>query len=247
MREARFTVSPITVYSLRRGEPTLPATTLPRCRPMPMRNGQSLPAFCSSIGDEHLARRGDGTLGRLRIVERRAEQCEEAVAEKLVHDAAVAIDDLDQDREGRIQSLNNLLRRAHAGGGRKAANVDKHDGNAAGIAFGRRTRLEQTLDDLRRDVLAKQVGHVITRRGGGDAGFELPAQLRTDRTRDDAAGEDHGAARYQKAVAKVGSPTAACAAGCRNASPSSSALATKPVKADSQKSSRNVERMMNTK
>src|SRR5262249_29311900 len=49
MREARFTVSPITVYSLRRGEPTLPATTLPRCRPMPMRNGQSLPALCCSM------------------------------------------------------------------------------------------------------------------------------------------------------------------------------------------------------
>src|SRR5262249_33989714 len=49
MREARFTASPITVYSLRRGEPTLPATTFPRCRPMPMRNGQSLPILCCSM------------------------------------------------------------------------------------------------------------------------------------------------------------------------------------------------------
>ena len=39
MRAAKFTVSPITVYSLRRGEPMLPATTSPIWMPMPIRSG----------------------------------------------------------------------------------------------------------------------------------------------------------------------------------------------------------------
>src|SRR5262249_5777410 len=133
-------------------------------------------------GGKHLTRRGDGPFGRVRIVERRPEQREEAVAEKLVHDATVTIDNIDQDRESRIQPLNNLLRRAYAGGGRKAANVDEHHGYAPAIAPGGRAGCEQTLNHLRRDVLAKQVGHVIARGGGGNAGFELVTQLRAHST-----------------------------------------------------------------
>ena len=41
-RAAKFTVSPITVYSLRRGEPILPATTSPKWMPMPMRSGHEV-------------------------------------------------------------------------------------------------------------------------------------------------------------------------------------------------------------
>ena len=39
MRAAVFVMSPITVYSRRRSEPTLPEMTSPVFRPMPIRNG----------------------------------------------------------------------------------------------------------------------------------------------------------------------------------------------------------------
>src|SRR6266436_1007620 len=91
-------------------------------------------------------------------------------------------------------SSHDLLRRPRTRGGGKAANVDEHDGYAPGISGGRWARREQTLHDLRRHVLSKQIGYVIARGGGSDARFELPAQLRPDGTRDHAASEDHGAA-----------------------------------------------------
>src|SRR5262249_779093 len=39
MRAARFTASPMIVYSLRLAEPTFPVTARPACRPMPSRVG----------------------------------------------------------------------------------------------------------------------------------------------------------------------------------------------------------------
>src|SRR5260221_1678445 len=59
---------------------------------------------------KHSARSRDGTPWRVGIVERRAKQRQEAVPEKLVHDAAIAIDDLDQYRKRCVQSVDNLLR-----------------------------------------------------------------------------------------------------------------------------------------
>src|SRR6266404_2003007 len=59
---------------------------------------------------KHFARGRDGAPRRVGIVERRTKQRQEAVPEKLVHDAAVAIDDLDQYGERCVQSVDNLLR-----------------------------------------------------------------------------------------------------------------------------------------
>src|SRR5262245_59181898 len=83
---------------------------------------------------KHFARGRDGAPWRVGIVERRTKQRQEAVPEKLVHDAAVAIDDLDQYRERCVQSLDNLLRSAVARRGRKATDVDEHDGDLPRIA-----------------------------------------------------------------------------------------------------------------
>ena len=44
IREAVFVVSPITAYSVRRGEPTLPESTIPELMPIPIRIGSSTPA-----------------------------------------------------------------------------------------------------------------------------------------------------------------------------------------------------------
>jgi hypothetical protein len=93
-----------------------------------------------------------------------------------------------------IESVHHLLRRPRTRRGGKAANVDEHDGYAPVIGGCRWARGEQPFHDLRRHVLSKQVGYVIARGGGGDARFELTAQLRPDGTRDHAASEDHGAA-----------------------------------------------------
>src|SRR5262249_60974551 len=56
---------------------------------------------------KHFPRGRDAAPRRVGIVERRAEQREEAVAEKLVHDPAIAVDDLDQYRKRRVQSVDN--------------------------------------------------------------------------------------------------------------------------------------------
>ena len=58
-REAKFTVSPMTVYSLRRGEPILPATTSPKWMPMPILSGQLVWRVDALHRGQHLACRGD--------------------------------------------------------------------------------------------------------------------------------------------------------------------------------------------
>ena len=64
---------------------------------------------------EHFARRGDRMLRGVGRLERRAEQRQKAIAEKLVHDAAMAIEDIDQDRERAVEALDHLLRRPRPG------------------------------------------------------------------------------------------------------------------------------------
>src|SRR5256885_6549839 len=52
-RAARFTVSPITVYSLRCGEPTVPVTASPIWMPMPTRSALSGRTRFQSRSEEH--------------------------------------------------------------------------------------------------------------------------------------------------------------------------------------------------
>ena len=47
IRDAVFTVSPITAYSCRRSEPTLPDMTGPELRPIPIRNPSPIPEVSS--------------------------------------------------------------------------------------------------------------------------------------------------------------------------------------------------------
>src|SRR5262249_23591929 len=87
-------------------------------------------------GREHLAAGGHGACRRVRIVEWCAEQRQKAVAEKFVHDATIAVDDVDQHSECGIESVHNLLRRPLTRWGGEVANVDEHDGYAPGIGGG---------------------------------------------------------------------------------------------------------------
>jgi hypothetical protein len=88
-REARFTVSPIAVNSLRRGEPTLPVTASPMVQPdtdpqRPRIVGETAPI---DLHEDLLCGR-DGMMSGGRMVKRRAEDRHEAVAEEFVDEAA---------------------------------------------------------------------------------------------------------------------------------------------------------------
>ena len=73
----------------------------------------------------------------------------ETHTQKLVHDAAVAIQDIDQHSERAVKAIHDLLRRAGARARGEAAEVDKHDGDTADFAAGRGALSHQALDDLR--------------------------------------------------------------------------------------------------
>ena len=129
------------------------------------------------IGFQHFARRGDRPVRRVRRFQRRAEQRQKSVAQKLVHDAAVAIEDVDQHGKRAVEPVHHFLRRAGARAGGEAAKIDEHDGDAANVAVGAGALGHQALDHLRRDVLAEQVGDAVARGRRLDARLELPPQL----------------------------------------------------------------------
>ena len=113
----------------------------------------------------------------VRRLQWRAEQSEKSVAKKLVHDAAVTIEDLDQHGEGAVEPVHHFLRRAGSGAGGEAAEIDEHHGDMADVAVGAGALGHQPFDHLRGDVLAEQVGDPVPRGRRRDAGLELPAQL----------------------------------------------------------------------
>ena len=81
---------------------------------MPIRSGQLVAFVDALVGFQHFARRGDRPVRGVRRFQRRAEQRQKAVAQKLVHDAAMAIEDLDQHGKGAVEPVHHLLRRARA-------------------------------------------------------------------------------------------------------------------------------------
>ena len=91
-RDATFTTSPMTVYSLRVRDPTFPMTTLPD-----MHADADPRGYDGPLGDaaskllEDLAGCQDGVLGVVALGEGRAEDRHESVTQKLVHDAVVLV------------------------------------------------------------------------------------------------------------------------------------------------------------
>ena len=94
-REAVFVVSPIAVYSRRRSEPTLPETTMPVFRPMPILKpsltscSRSHAFHLGSRSREHLARGRERAVGVVGLLDRRAEHGHDPVA--LVGDERAAV------------------------------------------------------------------------------------------------------------------------------------------------------------
>ena len=134
---------------------------------MPMRSGQCVRRVDALHRGQHFARRGDRVVRGVGRLERRAEQRQKSVAEELVHDAAMAIEDIDQHREGAVEPIDHLLRRARTRAAavklRKSTNITATWRiSLCGVgALG-----HQPLDHLRRDVLAEQVGDAVARGGG---------------------------------------------------------------------------------
>ena len=81
---------------------------------MPMRSGQLVALLTRSFAVEHFARRGDRVMRGVGGFQRRTEQRQKSVAQKLVHDAAMAVEDIDQHRERAVEPVDHLLRRARA-------------------------------------------------------------------------------------------------------------------------------------
>ena len=99
-----------------------------------MRSGQLLALLTSSIAASISRAAATACCGGVGRLDRRAEQRQKAVAEELVHDAAMPVQDFDQDRERAVEPLDHLLRRPHPRSGGKAAEIDEHHGDMANVA-----------------------------------------------------------------------------------------------------------------
>ncbi len=124
---------------------------------MPRRIGQEWPTLLASTLVRHLTGGRDGVCGLERVVDRRPEDGEQAVAEELVHNAVVTIDDFDQNLEDVVKALDDFGRRSGARRCGEAADVDEHHANAPHLAEFGRADCEQTVDDARRDMLTKRL------------------------------------------------------------------------------------------
>ena len=122
---------------------------------MPMRSGQLRRAVGPFVRRQHFARGGDRVLRGVGRLQGRAEQRQESVAEELVHDAAMAVEDVDQHRERAVQPIHHLARRAGAGARGETAEVDEHHRDPADFAAPGGPLRHQPFDHLRRDVLAE--------------------------------------------------------------------------------------------
>ncbi len=129
---------------------------------MPMRIGHAIALILLGDGTKHLASGGDGIGRGSGILDRCPKHGQEAVAEELVDDAMVPVDDLHQKCERGIEARDNLGRRPLTGCGGEAADVDEHDANAAHLAELGSAKGEQPVDHLGRDMLAEEVGDPVS-------------------------------------------------------------------------------------
>lgn len=84
-----------------------------------------------------------------------AQDRHEAVAEKLVDDALVLVDDVDHEVEQRIQVGHHGLGPRADRVAAKVTNIQKHHADVAQFATELDRLIEQLIGDLRRDVLTE--------------------------------------------------------------------------------------------
>src|SRR5258708_15427596 len=104
----------------------------------------------------HLQSSLDGMFGIPGVVERRAPDRHDAIADELVQRAAIAEDHFDLPAEIAIEQADDFLRRARFGEGCETAYVGKQQGDLAALAFARKPAMrDQFLDDMRIDETRK--------------------------------------------------------------------------------------------
>ena len=116
---------------------------------MPRRIGQGWPALLASMALNISRAALTAFAASSGVIDRRAENGEEAVTEELVHDAIVPVDNVDQDFENGVEPRDHFGGRALARRRGEAANINKHDADPPHFAELGRTDCKQTLDHLR--------------------------------------------------------------------------------------------------
>ena len=155
-REARFTASPMTVYSMRFSLPMLPATTGPVWMPMPVRRA-GMPHRVHGV-----ARLGHG----------RAEDGHDGVADVLVDDPVLFHHDADHLAEVLVEQAHELLR-VHALAQRgEAADVGEQDGDLERLAAQGDLARHEVVHHARRHVLAEGGAQLVALLQAVDHGVE---------------------------------------------------------------------------
>ena len=114
-------------------------------------------------GGQHGLPGGERVSCGLGVFERRAKQGQKAVAQELVDDAVVAIDDVDHLGKEVVEQRHRLVGRPLAGHGGEAADIEEQHADFAHLARRIGQSGEQTVDHGGRNVLAEQVGDAVTR------------------------------------------------------------------------------------
>ena len=122
----------------------------------------------------------------LDVVDRSPEDRHESVAEKLVHDSVVFVDDVDHEVEQRIQIGHHRLRPFAGGVAAEVANVQKHHADVAQFAAEFHGLMQQLLGDLRRDVLTEDANRPIAFLNRAQRVFDLALDLSSEQAGDKA-------------------------------------------------------------
>ena len=186
-REARFTVSPMTVKLIMNSEPMLPTRASPVA--MPMRRSHSVGIVRTEQLGQFFAQAADAThhvdggeAGEACFIgfvgERRSPISHDGVADIFVDDPLLAPDWLRHGRQIAVHHLDESLWRHAFAQARKAFHVAEHDRHHPTLTFGGRRRLiDEAFDHARVDVAAKRPRDLLLVTQLADHAIECSRQL----------------------------------------------------------------------
>ena len=183
IREAVFTVSPCTVYSSRRSEPTLPDMNGPLFEADPHADLLAEPVLAQPVVEarqadvDHLAGGRERAVGVVLDLDRRAEHRQEAVAAVGDERASVLEDRVARLVEVAVQGGDHELGRPSLGERREAAEIGEHD--RADRAYAAEPQVvvgpgEDVVDDVLRAGTARRRRERARARGRGAASSPAP-------------------------------------------------------------------------
>ena len=116
----------------------------------------------------------------LGVLDGSAEDRHESVAEELVHDSLVFVDDVDHEVEHRVQIGHHGLRPLAGRVAAEVANIQKHHADVAQFAAELDRLMEQLFGDLRRDVLTEDPNRPIAILNRAQRDFDLALDLSSE-------------------------------------------------------------------